>query len=111
MRFAFLAAVTLAMQGCPPSPTPPAPDASDAALPMSDAAPADAAVVVQEASTASVLACANLAAVGCAEGKVSNCAATMDHVLSEHLTTVNLTCLTTKKTKAELRACGFVVCQ
>lgn len=101
IRFAIVAMAALVVQGCPPSPTPPTPDASDAAPPPPP----------QDASTPSATACANLAAVGCAEGKVSNCAATLDHVVATKLTTVDVPCLASRKTKAELRACGFVECK
>lgn len=100
IRFTIVAVALLALEACPPSPAPPSPDASDAApSPQADA------------STPSVAACANMAAAGCPEGKVSNCAVTLDHVVAARLTRVDVACLTTKTTKAELRACGFVECK
>jgi len=100
VKFALFAALALATQGCPPSPAPPAPDAADAAPPPA-----------QDASSSSAAACANLAAVGCAEGRAPNCGATIDHVLAEHLTPVDVACLSSAKTKAAAHACGFVECR
>lgn len=100
-----MTAVSLAAE-CPPSPAPPGPDASDAGPPVAR----DASAPV-DASSPSATACANLAALGCTEGKAANCAATIDHVLAEHLTTVNVACLSGAKTKAAAHACGFVECR
>jgi hypothetical protein len=109
IRFAFLAVAVLAMQGCPPSPTPPAPDASDAAPPpVADAAPAPIPSV--DASTPSTQACVNIARLGCAEGAISNCAATLDHVDATKITKIDIACLAAAKTKAAVRACGSIAC-
>jgi len=55
-------------------------------------------------------ACANIRAVGCAEGG-SNCPSNLQRAVVKRLTTVPLACLATAKSKAAVRACGsFVAC-
>lgn len=105
----LIVAVALALEACPPSPALPdaSPDAAPPPIAVVDAAPP----LQPDASTPSLAACANLAALGCAEGKAANCAATVDHVVAEKLTPVNVACLTSAKTKAGARACGFASCK
>lgn len=127
---ALLALVVLcAWSGCPrPSPTPPGPaplvDGSapvvvipDAAPPLLDAAPPPAPTPTNTADAAPPVpmtpvgaACFNLAALGCPEGKDPQCVAVTQHALDSRLTKVPLACLTTAKTAAAARTCGFVSC-
>lgn len=112
IRIASLAVFALAMQACPPAPNPPAPDASDAAVADAAPAPVDASPppAPADASTPSAQACANLARLGCAEGQVSNCAATLDHVAATKLTKIDVPCLIAAKSKAGAAKCGSVAC-
>lgn len=120
MKFAVLATFALAMQACPPSPAPVPPDASDASSPPPpdppDASPTiDAAPPAPDASTDGgsslcALACANLVALGCAEGKAPNCVATCQHTQASPITDLHTACVATKRTKADVRACGSVAC-
>ncbi len=106
MRSQMLVLVVMSLgllaPACPPSPTPPQPpDVVD-----------DAGVVDEEGRrpSTSASACANLAAVGCIEGRAPDCAAAIDRAVAQRITRVDVSCLSTKKTKAQLRACGFVTC-
>lgn len=60
--------------------------------------------------------CANLSALKCPEGEVSNCASSARNVGTPSapgrtpLTLVPTVCLTSARTKEEARACGFVKC-
>jgi len=87
--------------GLTPAPTPPAPVVvADAGLPP---APEHAPGVSE--------ACANIAAVGCAEGGPS-CPSSLQKAIVKRLTTVPLACLSTAQSKAAVRACGgFVACR
>lgn len=55
-------------------------------------------------------ACANVARVGCSDGKDANCAAVLDNVVATSLTGVSLSCLTTAQTQADVRLCGLFRC-
>ena len=82
--------------GCTPSPggTPPAVSTS-ASVPPADPVTA---------------ACANLARLGCPEGKAAACVATMGHAQAANITPVNPACLAAASSPAAARACGFVAC-
>lgn len=98
MRILIASLATIAMSlaaECPPSP-PPTPDASDAG--HRDAGPSPNATPTQRA-------CGNLASLGCAEGVDDKCVVVLDRAIAARLTTFNLACLASAKTKAEIRAC------
>lgn len=90
MKLSIIVALLVTLTACPRSPSPPIPDASDAA-----------------ASNCAV-ACANLAALGCREGIDANCAATCQR--SKALTDIKPDCLAAAITKESARACGSVTC-
>ena len=100
MRIAIASIAVIASALATECPMQPAP------APIGDAAPPHG-----DASPASLAACANLADAGCEDGVRPNCAATMDRVIAQRLTPVNVACLTNRHTKPELRACGFVACK
>ena len=54
-------------------------------------------------------ACVNIAAIGCAEGGTS-CAGALQRAVAKRLTNVPLACLSAARSKAAVRACGFVAC-
>lgn len=56
-------------------------------------------------------ACANLAAIGCADGVAPNCASVLQQTVVERMTTTSVACLTSSKSLDEARACGGVRCQ
>ena len=56
-------------------------------------------------------ACANLAAIGCADGTAPNCAAILGQMVSGRMTTVNLPCLTAAKDIPSAVACGAALCK
>lgn len=83
-----------------PTPAPPAP------VLVADAGPAPH----PEFAPGVVEACANLATLGCAEGR-SSCASSLQSAVIKRLTNVQLGCLTVAPSKAAVRACGsFVAC-
>ena len=65
-----------------------------------------------DASPSYVAACANLAAIGCVDGKYETCGPLLQRMDEQRLTQrpINLGCLTTAKTIAAARACGGVRC-
>jgi hypothetical protein len=79
---------------CPPRPAP---------HPMGDAAPP---LPQGGASAPALAACANLADAGCEDGLRPNCGVTIDKVVAQRLIPIDVACLTTEHTKAELRKCG-----
>ncbi|MGO9663645.1 MAG: hypothetical protein ACLP66_10085 [Polyangia bacterium] len=57
------------------------------------------------------VACANLAAIGCADGTAPNCAALLGQMVDGRMSrTLNLSCLATATTKAAAEQCG-ALCQ
>ena len=87
----------LAFSGCPPTPpVPPGPS------PAADAAPAP--------QTACQAACANLADLGCPEGKDQDCAATCQHAQDARLTDLKPEKLAAAKSIGEVMAVGTVAC-
>ena len=86
-------ALAAVLQACPPSPQPP-----------------DAGPVEDAGTTVGGQVCANLVALGCDEGRATNCAAVVDHAVGKNITRVDSPCLLNAKTKAGVRACGFVTC-
>ena len=78
---------------CPPRPGP---------MPMGDAAPPPQA----DASAESLAACANLLDAGCEDGIRPNCGVSIDKARTMRLAPIDVACLTTKRTKPELRRCG-----
>ena len=58
-------------------------------------------------------ACANLVALGCAEGSPDggvSCVATCQHAQATKVTDLKPSCLLSAKSKADARACGSVAC-
>ena len=56
-------------------------------------------------------ACANLAALGCADGTAPNCASVLQQMVDGRMSrTLNLSCLATATTKAAAEQCG-ALCQ
>jgi hypothetical protein len=55
-------------------------------------------------------ACANLAAMGCADGKATTCAATLQRMVEGRITRVDVACLATARDFPSARACGGVKC-
>ena len=56
-------------------------------------------------------ACANLAAIGCADGTAPNCPAILGQMVASRMSrTLDVPCLTTATTKAAAEACG-ALCQ
>ncbi len=56
-------------------------------------------------------ACANLAAIGCADGTASNCAALLGQMVAGRMSrTLDVQCLTAATTKATAEKCG-ALCQ
>lgn len=55
-------------------------------------------------------ACANLAALGCQEGNLANCASRLQALDADHLTYVDVACLAGAKSPAAARSCGTVRC-
>ena len=113
--------LVLQLAGCGSRASPSAPlqpvTVADAGSPPVPAPPASVAVVDAGTSPAPVAApgvrevCANIAAVGCAEGGPS-CASSLKKAVVKRLTTVPLTCLEAARSKAAVRACGsFVACR
>jgi hypothetical protein len=122
-----------AFAGCPqPLPTPAPPDSTvDApAPPVDDAAPAgtdaspvpEAAPPVAEAappaaeaapkpSTPCETACAQLATLGCTEGKAADCVATCTQLVNSHLTPFDPACCYNAKTVAAERKCPRITCK
>lgn len=107
-----LCALSAACNSCTPEPAPITPDpvpfppepydAAPDPIPVGDAAPP---------STPSEAACQNLHRLGCDEAEsVKACVDVTNHAISAHLTTVNLQCLSTATTRAQVRACKFVNC-
>lgn len=94
-------ASAFAQRSCPPSPQPPAPDASDAAPPPM---PADGG-----AATDYNLACAALALAGCKEGQDPNCASAMQHNQEGRINDYKPKCLLACHDKACVHACGPAV--
>ena len=97
----LLSIVLLLLCACPPAPVPP-PQPPDA----SDASPAP--VPVGDASTPCVAACAALAAAGCPQGAVPDCATTLAHVDGARLVRTPsgtpLTCVAIAAVKAKADA-------
>lgn len=93
--------VSVADSGPPPVPAPPVSvGVADAGTPPAPVAAAGVSEV-----------CANIAAIGCAEGGPS-CASSLQKAVAKRLTTVPLTCLNAARSKAAVRACGsFVACR
>lgn len=56
-------------------------------------------------------ACQNLAFLTCPIGNNPKCEATLQMEVEQHLTNVDVTCLTAATTKAAAVACGGVSCQ
>ena len=107
---AAIAVVLMALTpACPPSPAPPKPDASDAAppTPITDAQPPQEASLppppADGGSTPCAAACANLAALGCQEGKAPNCRSVCEHSQGT-ITDLHPAELAKARTKAEVRA-------
>lgn len=103
IRFAFLGAVALVLQACPPSPAPPPPDATiDAAPPLLDAAP-------HESDCAA--ACGVMAVV-CQAPQPSTCASTLANVERDRLirtpsgASLTCACVRAATSKPALTACG-----
>lgn len=97
-------------QGCPPSPPPVPPDASDAAPPpppAPDAAPPPPADAGPQ--TDYNLACAALAIAGCKEGQATDCASAMQKAQEGRINDYKPKCLIACKTKACVHACGKAV--
>lgn len=61
-------------------------------------------------STQVECACAQLAALGCAEGG-PQCVATLEHVLESRLTPLDPECISAARTKAAARACAVECAQ
>jgi hypothetical protein len=80
---------------CQPSPTPPMPDASDAAPPAVDAG-----------TSIYARACANLADQHCQEGLAPNCAAVLEHAQTARINDFDPPCLADAGSKDAVRACG-----
>ena len=102
-----------ALAGCPPQPQPPSPDASDASpgpspapAPPSPPASDGAAPLGDQASQA----CATMLAIGCAEGKASNCADRVRAVKASNLTKLDLACVVASQNASQVRACGSIAC-
>jgi len=74
-----------------------------APAPVADAGPTPRADTVQ--------ACANLAALGCAEGVDASCVSTFDRIVSARLILIDPSCLAAARSKADARACGGVECR
>jgi len=122
LLFALLTLQSAACESCasPPTPVPPVPVADAGPPPTpTPVPPPPASVVVADAGPPPAPeyapgvgeACANIAAVGCAEGGPS-CASSLQKAVVKRLTTVPFVCLTTAQSKAAVRACGsFVACR
>lgn len=98
-----------AHHGCPPDPSPPQPDAADAAPPPTDAAPPTDASRKDAGATDYNLACAALALSGCVEGQNPNCAKTMQANQESRINDYKPACLIPCKTKTCVHACGKAV--
>lgn len=104
--FAFVAACNSCAATSPapaPAPTQPAPQPPVVVV---DAAPGPTPDVDPGVRDA----CANLAALHCAEG-MPGCAGVLQKALNERLTAIPLDCLVAAHSKADVHACGpFVAC-
>jgi len=105
-----LLAGTLLTEACPPSPSPPRPDASDASPPPADAATGPGIADSGKPPSSCTLACDNLRALACPEGLAGSCAATCEHAETARLTSLHPECLAKATTKAAARACRSVTC-
>lgn len=56
-------------------------------------------------------ACDNLSKLGCADGTAPNCVQMLQKIIDDHMTTVNLSCLTAAGSIPAAVACGAVVCE
>ena len=99
----------------PPTPAPPAPVVD--AGPTPPPAPSPPPLVVVDAGPTPQPdwapgvrdACLNITAIGCTEGGTS-CAGALQKAAAKRLTNVPLACLSAARSKAAVRACGFVAC-
>ena len=55
-------------------------------------------------------ACANLARIGCQDGEAANCATTLQQMVADRVTNLNVSCLTSAENKTVAIACGGVTC-
>jgi hypothetical protein len=56
-------------------------------------------------------ACDNLALRGCPSGIAQSCVVVLQQMVDEHITRIDLGCLTGAQTQDAVRACGGVTCQ
>lgn len=56
-------------------------------------------------------ACDNLALRGCPSGIAQSCVVVLQQMVNEHITRIDLGCLTGAQTQDAVRACGGVTCQ
>jgi len=98
----------VAWQSCAHSPpVPPTP------LPQDDGGVRDATTSDAEAvdsRSVYVTTCSHLAAIGCEDGKPSNCASVLKKMVEGHMTSINLACLNSAKDVTSARKCGGVKC-
>lgn len=74
-----------------------------------DASPAPTPAPITDAAPSCINACENMHNLGCSEGADAGaCAVTCAHVLSARLTTVDVACITSAKSKDAVRACKGV---
>jgi hypothetical protein len=78
-------------------------------VPAKDTLP-DASSGILDAGTSYGAACANLAAVGCPEGAMPDCAAVLQRMRVARLTSINVACLASALTPVAVQACGGVAC-
>lgn len=102
IRLSILATLALALQACPPSPSPPSPDATTDGGPLLDAAP-------QGSDCAA--ACAVIAAI-CQTPQAKTCASTLTNVERDRLirtpsgASLTCACVAAATSKPALVACG-----
>jgi len=72
--------------------------------------PAKDTLGILDAGTSYGAACANLAAVGCPEGAMPDCAAVLQRMVVARLTSINVACLASALTPVAVQACGGVAC-
>jgi hypothetical protein len=115
----FLAVFALIFPACPPSPSGPADVADGSGITVVDTDGGDGSVKADAGDSATPgidsggdaysQACAHLSALGCAEGKMPNCAVTMkdaDGIVTDLLGPKIRTCVLSAPSPAALRGCG-----
>lgn len=117
---ALIALFATVLVGCPPSPVPPSPDASDAA-PRPEAGPVpDASGPILDApmplpGDLADQACANARVLGCSGGISPNCAPVLRHAaeagIASGITPAALRCVAGAASRGTVRACTpFFTC-